>query len=335
MMMRPDDYLQAELISEVGEHSAKTLIAALTATVDGTMYAKERKSFLRAVIHDDAQSYISRFGWINNPLALDFEPITADDFRRRADGTDAAAALKALSCNKRAQKTAANKTLQAYTLKGRQKELCDLVREFVFLRTYTAENSDRYFYCIRTRIIREIAKRKTVDEKTLLLLDCDELIALENGALPSSDKLRARKSGETVIFENGAYRTVFGAQAYALLNRLENAPAPPDGVYRGDVACGGEATAKVRVVSNFSEAQNAPRGSIIVTSMTTPEISAALDGAVGIITDEGGITCHAAIVAREYGVPCLVGTRVATQVLKSGMTVKLDCITGYFQIISE
>ena len=72
----------------------------------------------------------------------------------------------------------------------------------------------------------------------------------------------------------------------------------------------------------------------MVTSMTTPELVVALDKAVGIITDEGGITCHASILAREYGVPCLVGTQSATRLLKDGMTVRLDCINGGFEIVT-
>ena len=67
--------------------------------------------------------------------------------------------------------------------------------------------------------------------------------------------------------------------------------------------------------------------------MTTPDIALALEKAIGIITDEGGITCHAAIIAREYAVPCLVGTKIATQVLHDGMCVKLDCINGKFEIL--
>lgn len=335
MMMRPDDYLQDQLVAAIGKHDAQALITALTATVDQTLYAKERESFLSAIVQNDAQGYINRFGWINNPLALDFRQITTNDFYLRAEGIDASAALAALRKTKRSEKREARKTIDKFVLNKHAARLCELLCEFIFLRTYTAENSDRYFYSIRTQIIREIARRKNIDERTLLLLDYDELTALDRSPLPTPSELRLRTSGETIIFENGTYRTVFGAQAYALLGRLLKLSPPPDGVFHGDIACGGEVVAAVQVVSNFSDAQAAKRSSIIVTSMTTPEISAALESAVGIITDEGGITCHAAIVAREYGVPCLVGTRVATQVLKSGMKVKLDCITGYFEILEE
>ncbi len=66
--------------------------------------------------------------------------------------------------------------------------------------------------------------------------------------------------------------------------------------------------------------------------MTTPEIAGALDKAVGIITDEGGVTCHAAIIAREYAIPCLVGTEKATKILKDNQEVVLDCIKGVVAI---
>ena len=60
-----------------------------------------------------------------------------------------------------------------------------------------------------------------------------------------------------------------------------------------------------------------------------------MERASGIITDEGGITCHAAIIACEYAVPCLVGTGIATALLQDGMLVELDCIHGICTIVNE
>lgn len=335
MMMRPDDYLLSKLVAAVGDTDAKTLTAALSATVGSTAYSMERETFLAACVTGDARGYIEKYGWINNPLSLNFTQMTESDFFARADGVDAREELNKLKAKKRAEKRDAQKFLSRYKVPESVERLCALIREFIFLRTHTAENSDRFFYYIRTRILGEMARRKGADVKDMLLLDCDEVAALERSPMPAPAEFRRHKSGETIIFDDGEYSTVFGSQAYALLARLQDVPAPTDGVYRGDVACGGEVTAEVRVVDGFADAKLAKAGSIIVTSMTTPEISAALDRAVGIITDEGGITCHAAIVAREYGVPCLVGTRVATQVLKTGMKVKLDCISGYFETVDD
>ena len=98
----------------------------------------------------------------------------------------------------------------------------------------------------------------------------------------------------------------------------------------GEIACQGEAEGRVKVINSFCDVDKMEEGDIIVTSMTTPEISLALGKAAGIITDEGGITCHAAIIAREWGIPCLVGTRTATLRLTDGTFIKLDCLNGYF-----
>jgi phosphohistidine swiveling domain-containing protein len=70
------------------------------------------------------------------------------------------------------------------------------------------------------------------------------------------------------------------------------------------------------------------RGSILVTTMTRPEFVPLIHQAKAIITDEGGLTCHAAIISRELGIPCLVGTKVASKVLKDGDIIEIDAEQG-------
>ncbi|MEK7551910.1 MAG: PEP/pyruvate-binding domain-containing protein [Patescibacteria group bacterium] len=74
-------------------------------------------------------------------------------------------------------------------------------------------------------------------------------------------------------------------------------------------------------------------GEILVTGMTRPEFVPLMKIAGGIVTDEGGITCHAAIVSRELGIPCVIGTKIATQVLKDGDMVEMDADNGIVKII--
>ena len=69
-------------------------------------------------------------------------------------------------------------------------------------------------------------------------------------------------------------------------------------------------------------------GDIIVTEMTKPNIITACEKAGAIVTDEGGMLCHAAIVSRELGIPCVVGTKIATKVLKDGDIVEVDAGNG-------
>ncbi|EQD69928.1 phosphoenolpyruvate synthase, partial [mine drainage metagenome] len=69
-------------------------------------------------------------------------------------------------------------------------------------------------------------------------------------------------------------------------------------------------------------------GEVLVTTMTTPDMVPAMSRAAAIVTDEGGMTCHAAIVSRELGVPCVVGTREATRKIAEGSPVTVDGKTG-------
>lgn len=90
---------------------------------------------------------------------------------------------------------------------------------------------------------------------------------------------------------------------------------------------------QVKIVENKKEFKKIKKGDIIVAPMTSPEYLTVLKKVKAIITDEGGITCHAAIAARELGIPCVIGTKVATKVLKDGQTVELDTNRGVVKII--
>lgn len=70
------------------------------------------------------------------------------------------------------------------------------------------------------------------------------------------------------------------------------------------------------------------KGNILITGMTRPEILPVIKLASAIVTDEGGITCHAAIVAREFNIPCVVGTLFATKVLKDGDVIEVNANQG-------
>ncbi|MFQ6072657.1 MAG: phosphoenolpyruvate synthase, partial [Methanosarcinales archaeon] len=84
----------------------------------------------------------------------------------------------------------------------------------------------------------------------------------------------------------------------------------------------------VKIIRVEDELDKVKDGDILVTTMTTPDMVKAMKKAVAIITDEGGTTCHAAIVSRELGCPAVVGTRNATKVLSDGMMVTVDGAKG-------
>ncbi len=97
---------------------------------------------------------------------------------------------------------------------------------------------------------------------------------------------------------------------------------------RGFGASPGVASGVARILRGAAEMDHLKAGEVLVTSMTTPDMVPAMSRAAAIVTDEGGMTCHAAIVSRELGVPCVVGTREATAKIADGSEVTVDGKTG-------
>jgi pyruvate,water dikinase len=97
---------------------------------------------------------------------------------------------------------------------------------------------------------------------------------------------------------------------------------------RGLAAAPGTASGKVRVLGSPEEGNRLLEGEILVAPMTNPDWLPTIRRAAALVTDTGGMTCHAAIVARELGVPCVVGTRSATRDLHDGTTVTVDGTHG-------
>lgn len=101
---------------------------------------------------------------------------------------------------------------------------------------------------------------------------------------------------------------------------------------RGLAAAPGKAVGKVRVLETPEQGNRLLEGEILVAQMTNPDWLPTMRRAAALVTDTGGMTCHAAIVARELGVPCIVGARTATRDLHDGTTVTVDGTHG--QVLS-
>ena len=95
-------------------------------------------------------------------------------------------------------------------------------------------------------------------------------------------------------------------------------------ILQGQGAAPGTATGKVVIIRDVKDTGAVKEGDILVTRMTNPDMVPAMRKVAAIVTDEGGMTCHAAIVSRELGTPAVVGTKTATQILKNGQIITVD-----------
>lgn len=106
-------------------------------------------------------------------------------------------------------------------------------------------------------------------------------------------------------------------------------------VLKGAAASPGIGTGHVRILSSPREISKVKEGDVLVAKMTSPDYVPAMKKAVAIVTNEGGLTSHAAIVSRELGVPCVVGTKEATTKLKDGFVVTVDGSKGMVYLGSK
>ncbi|MEX1014594.1 MAG: PEP-utilizing enzyme, partial [Candidatus Paceibacterota bacterium] len=104
---------------------------------------------------------------------------------------------------------------------------------------------------------------------------------------------------------------------------------------KGVVGFSGKVKGKCKVCMTANEINKVKEGDIIVSPMTTPDFLPAMKKALAFVTDEGGVTCHAAIVAREMKKPCIIGTKFATEVLKDGDEIEVDANKGIVKIINK
>jgi len=182
----------------------------------------------------------------------------------------------------------------------------------------------------------EIANRVGITRYELNWLIPQEISdALKRGKLNQEDEEKIASRGQRCA----AYSTkdgtivVAGKEAEELFDRLVEKEESNE--IKGTVANPGKAKGVVKVLGTVKDISKMEKGDILVTGMTTPDYVPAMKLASAIVTNEGGITCHAAIVSRELGVPCIIGTKNATRVLKDGDMVEVDAENGVVKVLDE
>lgn len=131
--------------------------------------------------------------------------------------------------------------------------------------------------------------------------------------------------------EDGAVKQFYfnSGDAFSVLKKmLKERDSDGLNTISGLVACLGRAEGVVRIIKNNKDLQNFQKGEILVASMTQPSYVIVMSKASAIVTDVGGVTSHAAIISREFGIPCIVATKNATKILKDGDHVVVDAVNG-------
>ncbi len=104
---------------------------------------------------------------------------------------------------------------------------------------------------------------------------------------------------------------------------------------KGQIAFPGKVRGIVKVILNPNDVLKVKKGNILVAVMTFPSYIVAVEKSSALVTDEGGILCHASIIARETKKPCIISTKIATKVFQDGDEVEVDANNGIVKIIKK
>lgn len=146
---------------------------------------------------------------------------------------------------------------------------------------------------------------------------------LEGATLPSGGALASSPAASTA-----SSAAALASSEPATMPSLAATTTPSKVLLRGLGGAPGSASGAARILSSLQEASSLRDGDVLVTHMTAPDWLPVMRRASAIVTDSGGMTCHAAIVSRELGIPCVVGTGEATKRLRDGELVTVDASRG-------
>ncbi len=181
-----------------------------------------------------------------------------------------------------------------------------------------------YALCRIARLVSAVCPGWSAEE----LLDCTphELLDVLDGKPPQKKLVQERSAKCAWILTPKEYCITTDAAAFQRLSELFSAKTQD--FVTGSCACKGVAKGIVKIVLSEDDFGKVKEGDILVTSMTRPEFLPVMKKSAAFVTNEGGIACHAAIIARELKKPCVIGTKIATKVLKDGDLVEVDADKG-------
>jgi phosphohistidine swiveling domain-containing protein len=220
---------------------------------------------------------------------------------------------------------------------GLPPELLVKLKAIEFMTYWQDERKENILKAIdyTQRVLEALAKRIGLDVKYLLFSSPPEM---ELGKISSTEfqkELIERSKCCVYLFDLNKPIIISGEKCKTYIREYEKERHMEVEEITGITASSGTVVGTARVCTSIESIKKVEKGNILVASMTRPEYLPAMKKAAAIVTDEGGITCHAAIVSRELGIPCIIGTKIATKVLKDNMLVEVNANHGLVKIIKE
>lgn len=212
-----------------------------------------------------------------------------------------------------------------------EKKFFELIRKDVWYKGFRKECMSEWWLC-EDKIFLELGRRKFLSLNQMRMI-----LPGEYGNFPSVKELndRAKHFVAAVVANKTLFFSASKADEFMEKQRLVFPKIDDVSELNGDCACSGLVRGTVKIINSPSDMKKMIKGDVLVSCATTPDLMNAMAIAGAIVTDMGGITCHASIVSRELGIPCVIGTNIATKVLRDGDLVEVNANHGRVKILAK
>jgi rifampicin phosphotransferase len=216
------------------------------------------------------------------------------------------------------------------------KRMIDLIRNFMGYREYPKYGMVNRYFVYKQALMKEaeqLVQKGTIHEKEdIYYLTFEELHEVVRTKKLDYQIISSRKE-EYKLYEKLTPPRVITSDGEIIVGKYKRENLPADAII-GLAVSSGVLEGRARVILNIEEA-NLEDGDILVTTFTDPSWTPLFVSIKGLVTEVGGLMTHGAVIAREYGLPAVVGVENATKLIKDGQRIRVHGTEGYIEILSE
>ncbi|MFH0889704.1 MAG: PEP-utilizing enzyme [Candidatus Aenigmatarchaeota archaeon] len=285
-------------------------------------------------LKDFIDAHTKKYFWVKNNFLstsmLDHKFFVGELKKIMAEVKDPASYISGLETKYQKSLKVKKNLIRNMRLPDKDKKLIDLLDFFGWFQDY------RKKYVLMTLhyldvLLAEISERSGVSLDELKFTFPGEMELILKGGFSRNEISKRMRNCMIIWRENSDnYEYYSGEGAFKKEKEIfsKDDKLPEVMEINGSPAQRGIVRGVAFVTSSAIDAGNMKRGQILVAPMTSPDFVTVMKKAAAIVTDWGGLLCHAAIVSREFGIPCVVGTNIATKVIKTGDMIEVDADEG-------
>ncbi len=294
-------------------------IAKLVDKIDKTILKEIEKYYYKY--------FYVKFMWIGKEGVTSFEYYLKEMARLIASKVNTKKNLDELENEFKKNIKKRNNLIKKLKIKNPWKTILDSWGDFMVTKIYRRYAQIFAIYKMQP-ILKEIAKRLEITEMQVKFMRLEEI---QNGLLNNKiNRANLKQRTKLCVYYTEKNKSVVwvGEKAQNITKKLQRKNINNINEISGQTGCIGKATGKVKIIIRPADMNKMEKGDVLVSIATDPDIVPAMKKASAIVTEQGGVTSHAAIVSREMNIPCVIGTKIATKTFKDGDLVEVDAYKG-------